>query len=57
MLTLRIVVDHCMVEVFAQGGKAVLTDLVFPRVGSRVRPCLPRAARPSSGNWLSPQPG
>ncbi|HJV99349.1 MAG TPA: glycoside hydrolase family 32 protein [Arthrobacter sp.] len=30
VLTLRIVVDHCSVEVFAQGGKAVLTDLVFP---------------------------
>ena len=33
VLTLRIVVDHCSVEVFAQGGKAVLTDLVFPRAG------------------------
>ncbi|MGO4237170.1 glycoside hydrolase family 32 protein [Pseudarthrobacter sp. YAF2] len=29
-LNLRIVVDHCSVEVFAQGGKVVLTDLVFP---------------------------
>ncbi|MDR6414552.1 glycoside hydrolase family 32 protein [Pseudarthrobacter sulfonivorans] len=34
VLTLRIVVDHCSVEVFAQGGKVVLTDLVFPRVGT-----------------------
>ena len=35
VLTLRIVVDHCSVEVFAQGGKAVLTDLIFPRVGNK----------------------
>ncbi|WP_309233219.1 GH32 C-terminal domain-containing protein [Pseudarthrobacter sp. AB1] len=35
VLRLRIVVDHCSVEVFAQGGKVVLTDLVFPRVGSK----------------------
>lgn len=34
VLTLRIVVDHCSVEVFAQGGKAVLTDLVFPGAGN-----------------------
>lgn len=33
-LKLRIVVDHCSVEVFAQDGKVVLTDLVFPGVGS-----------------------
>lgn len=33
VLTLRIVVDHCSVEVFAQGGKVVLTDLVFPLPG------------------------
>ena len=33
LLTLRIVVDHCSVEVFAQGGKVVLTDLVFPLPG------------------------
>lgn len=33
VLTLRIVVDHCSVEVFAQGGKVVLTDLVFPYAG------------------------
>ena len=32
-LPLRIVVDHCSVEVSAQGGKAVLSDLVFPRIG------------------------
>ncbi|UZX01473.1 glycoside hydrolase family 32 protein [Arthrobacter sp. CDRTa11] len=34
VLALRIVVDHCSVEVFAQGGKVVLTDLVFPAPGS-----------------------
>lgn len=33
-LKLRIVVDHCSVEVFAQDGKVVLTDLVFPEPGS-----------------------
>ncbi|MFP5367340.1 MAG: glycoside hydrolase family 32 protein [Actinomycetes bacterium] len=32
-LKLQIVVDHCSVEVFAQGGKVVLTDLVFPGRG------------------------
>ncbi|TLM81695.1 glycoside hydrolase family 32 protein [Pseudarthrobacter sp. NamE2] len=32
-LKLRIVVDHCSVEVFAQDGKLVLTDLVFPHEG------------------------
>ncbi|MBT2568929.1 glycoside hydrolase family 32 protein [Arthrobacter sp. ISL-85] len=40
LLKLQIVVDHCSVEVFAQGGKVVLTDLIFPEVGNR-------------GNWLS----
>ncbi|MFP3580068.1 glycoside hydrolase family 32 protein [Arthrobacter sp. SIMBA_036] len=34
VLTLRIVVDRCSVEVFAQGGRVVLTDLVFPVAGS-----------------------
>jgi levanase/levanbiose-producing levanase len=34
VLGLRIVVDHCSVEVFAQGGKVVLTDLVFPPSGA-----------------------
>lgn len=33
VLRLRIVVDHCSVEVFAQGGSVVLTDLVFPGAG------------------------
>lgn len=33
VLTLHIVVDHCSMEVFAQGGKVVLTDLIFPRAG------------------------
>jgi fructan beta-fructosidase len=32
-LKLQIVVDHCSVEVFAQDGKVVLTDLVFPEEG------------------------
>jgi levanase/levanbiose-producing levanase len=39
-LTLQIVVDHCSVEVFAQGGKVVLTDLIFP-------------ATENPENWLS----
>lgn len=30
VLKLLIIVDHCSVEVFVQGGKVVLTDLVFP---------------------------
>ncbi len=30
VLTLLIVVDHCSVEAFVQGGKVVLTDLIFP---------------------------
>jgi fructan beta-fructosidase len=33
-LRLQIVVDKCSVEVFAQGGKVVLSDLVFPGPGS-----------------------
>ncbi|MBT2515752.1 glycoside hydrolase family 32 protein [Arthrobacter sp. ISL-30] len=33
-LKLRIVVDHCSVEVFAQGGRVVMSDLVFPDAGS-----------------------
>lgn len=33
VLRLRIVVDHCSVEVFAQGGSVVLTDLAFPGAG------------------------
>lgn len=33
VLKLQIVVDHCSVEVFAQGGVVVLTDLVFPYEG------------------------
>jgi len=33
VLKLQIVVDHCSVEVFAQAGKVVLTDLVFPDQG------------------------
>jgi len=33
VLKLQIVVDHCSVEVFAQGGTVVLTDLVFPDAG------------------------
>jgi levanase/levanbiose-producing levanase len=33
VLKLQIVVDHCSVEVFAQGGAVVLTDLIFPESG------------------------
>ncbi|WP_115788891.1 glycoside hydrolase family 32 protein [Arthrobacter silvisoli] len=44
VLTVQIVVDHCSVEVFAQGGKVVLTDLIFPSEGSRE-------------NWLSVEGG
>lgn len=40
VLKLQIVVDHCSVEVFAQGGKVVLTDLIFPEAGHQE-------------NWLS----
>lgn len=35
VLKLLIVVDQCSVEVFAQGGKTVLTDLVFPESDNR----------------------
>ncbi|WP_163161153.1 glycoside hydrolase family 32 protein [Arthrobacter sp. Alg241-R88] len=34
LLKLQIVVDHCSVEVFAQGGAVVLTDLIFPESGN-----------------------
>ena len=34
VLKLLIVVDHCSVEVFAQGGRTVLTDLIFPGPGN-----------------------
>ncbi|PNH85642.1 glycoside hydrolase family 32 protein [Arthrobacter sp. AFG20] len=44
VLTLRIVVDHCSVEIFAQGGKVVLTDLIFPETENRE-------------NWLSAEGG
>lgn len=30
VLRLRVIVDQCSVEVFAQGGRVVLSDLVFP---------------------------
>ncbi|MBG6085284.1 glycoside hydrolase family 32 protein [Zhihengliuella flava] len=30
VLRLRIVIDHCSVEVFAQNGRVVLSDLIFP---------------------------
>ncbi len=30
MLDLRVLVDESSVEVFADGGRVVLTDLVFP---------------------------
>ncbi|WP_104044387.1 glycoside hydrolase family 32 protein [Arthrobacter sp. ZGTC412] len=44
VLKLLIVVDHCSVEVFAQGGAVVLTDLVFPDTDS-------------PENWLSVEEG
>ena len=34
-LTLRVLVDQSVVEVFAQDGRATLTDRVFPSAGSR----------------------
>ncbi|MDP9695658.1 UNVERIFIED_ORG: levanase/levanbiose-producing levanase [Arthrobacter globiformis] len=44
VLKLLIVVDHCSVEVFVQGGKVVLTDLIFPEAEHRE-------------NWLSAEGG
>jgi levanase/levanbiose-producing levanase len=44
VLKLLIVVDHCSVEVFVQGGKVVLTDLIFPDAGNQE-------------NWLSAEGG
>jgi fructan beta-fructosidase len=44
VLKLQIVVDLCSVEVFAQGGKVVLTDLIFPDTGNRE-------------NWISAEGG
>lgn len=44
ILKLLIVVDQCSVEVFAQDGKVVLTDLVFPEANSL-------------NNWLSAEGG
>jgi levanase/levanbiose-producing levanase len=35
VLKLQIVVDRCSVEVFAQGGSVVLTDLIFPDAESQ----------------------
>ncbi|WLQ08127.1 glycoside hydrolase family 32 protein [Arthrobacter oryzae] len=34
VLRLRVIVDQCSVEVFAQGGGVVLSDLVFPLPGN-----------------------
>ncbi|GAP53601.1 levanas [Arthrobacter sp. Hiyo6] len=34
VLRLRIIVDECSVEVFAQEGRVVLSDLVFPLSGN-----------------------
>ncbi|MBB6402739.1 glycoside hydrolase family 32 protein [Arthrobacter sp. AZCC_0090] len=34
VLRLRLIVDQCSVEVFAQDGRVVLTDLVFPLSGN-----------------------
>ncbi|MBT2534038.1 glycoside hydrolase family 32 protein [Arthrobacter sp. ISL-48] len=44
VLKLLIVVDHCSVEVFIQGGKVVLTDLIFPEPEN-------------TENWLSAEGG
>ncbi|MDQ0029370.1 glycoside hydrolase family 32 protein [Arthrobacter bambusae] len=44
VLKLLIVVDHCSVEAFVQGGKVVLTDLIFPETETRE-------------NWLSTDGG
>ena len=44
VLRLQIVVDHCSVEVFAQDGKVVLTDLIFPETEN-------------PENWLSAEGG
>ncbi len=33
-LTLRVLVDNSIVEVFAEDGERVLTDLVYPAMGS-----------------------
>jgi len=44
VLKLQIVVDHCSVEVFAQGGRVVLTDLIFPETEN-------------SGNWIAAEGG
>ena len=34
VLRLRVIVDQCSVEVFAQDGRVVLSDLVFPLSGN-----------------------
>lgn len=34
-LNLRVLVDHSIVEVFAENGERVLTDLVYPSLDSR----------------------
>jgi levanase/levanbiose-producing levanase len=44
VLKLQIVIDHCSVEVFAQGGTVVLTDLIFPDTENQE-------------NWLSAEGG
>lgn len=38
VLRMRVLLDRCCVEVFGDHGQAVLTDLVFPSDGNRVRP-------------------
>jgi levanase/levanbiose-producing levanase len=52
VLKLLIVVDHCSVEVFAQGGLVVLTDLVFPGP-SAVRNRLVAAGGPATVRALT----
>lgn len=52
VLRLHIIVDQS-VEVFAQDGRVVLSDLVFPSPGARAPTSAWKAARPLSGSWLS----
>lgn len=60
-IELQVIIDHCALEVFAQGGRTTLSDMVFPR-GSHYRLdlyslggttqldyCQLRALRPRSG--------
>ena len=48
ILQARILVDTSSIEVFAQGGESVLTDLVFPASGRRSLRLAGDAAAPST---------